>query len=197
VRTGSSRRYFATVRGDSRIPSFNLNSLAMRSSPHVEFSAAISRINRRRPLAMRGRPLGFDFQRQNSRNSLRCHRMNVSGFTFTSASRQGNMRLRVAIIHRVESTARPGLTFRSWKSASCLRRKRFSAASVLGERATREARRTKSNPIKDNVRKQYATAPKTDGHDMNAQDCTLQRDMLPKHDFDSDEVLVEDRPNCT
>ena len=99
---------------------------------------------RRRSLARRGRPVGFDFQRQNSRNPLRCHRMSVSGFTFTSASRHWNIRLRVAIIHRVESSARRGLTFRSWNSASCLRRKRFSAARALRECATRKASRTRS-----------------------------------------------------
>ena len=47
-------------------------------------------------LARRGRPVGFDFQRQNSWNPMRCHRMSVSGFTFTSASRQLNIRLGVA-----------------------------------------------------------------------------------------------------
>jgi hypothetical protein len=31
------RSYFSTVRGDTRIPSFSFNSLAMRSSPHVGF----------------------------------------------------------------------------------------------------------------------------------------------------------------
>ena len=37
-----------------------------------------------------------------------------------------------------------------------------------------EASRTRSNTTKDNVRKQCATARKTDERDMNAQDCTLQ-----------------------
>jgi hypothetical protein len=60
-----------------------------------------------------GRPTALDLQRQNRRNPLRCHRMSVSGFTFTSASRHWNIQLRVAIIHRVESSARRGLTFRS------------------------------------------------------------------------------------
>jgi hypothetical protein len=80
----------------------------------------------------------------------------------------------VAIIHRVESSARRGFAFRSWKSASCLRRKRFSAARVLWERATRKTSRTASNTTKDNVRKQCATARKTDERNMNAQDYTLQ-----------------------
>src|SRR5262249_48266515 len=35
----------------------------------------------------RGRPIVLDFQRQNSRNPLRCQRMSVFALTFTSASR--------------------------------------------------------------------------------------------------------------
>ncbi len=42
------------------------------------------------------------------------------------------------------------------------------------ERAARKASRTRSNTTKDNVRKQCATARKTDERDMNVQDCTLQ-----------------------
>jgi hypothetical protein len=38
-------RYLCTVRGETRIPSFSFNSLAMRSSPQVGFSAAIFRIS--------------------------------------------------------------------------------------------------------------------------------------------------------
>ena len=85
-----------------------------------------------------------------------------------------DIRLRVAIVHRVVSSARRGLTFRSWKSASCLRRKRFSAARALWECAAREASRTRSTTTKDNVRTHCATARKTDACDMNAQDCTLR-----------------------
>ena len=40
--------------------------------------------------------------------------------------------------------------------------------------AAREASRTRSRTTKDNLRKQCAAARKTDEHDMNAQDCTLQ-----------------------
>jgi len=103
----------------------------------------------------------------------------------------------VAIIHRVESSARRGFAFRSWKSASCLRRKRFSAAKVLWEHATKKASRTKSNTIKDNARKQCATARKTGEHDMNDQDCTFQRVVLPKRDFASHEVFAEDNSRRT
>jgi hypothetical protein len=131
VRTGPSRRYFPTVRGDTRIPSFSCNSLAIRSSPQIGLSSAISRINCRRSLGKRGLPIGLDFQRQNSRNPLCCHRMSVSGFTFTSELPHGNIRLRVAIVHRVASSVRRGLTFRSWNIASCFRRKR-----ILGRQGT-------------------------------------------------------------
>jgi hypothetical protein len=96
-------------------------------------SAAIARINLRRSLGKRGLPVGLDFQRQNNRNPFRCHRISVSGFTFTSELPHGNIRLSVAIIHRVASSARRDLTFRSWNMASCLRRKRFSAARALWE----------------------------------------------------------------
>jgi hypothetical protein len=34
-----TRRYFSTVRGNPRIPSFSFNSLAMRSSPEAGFLA--------------------------------------------------------------------------------------------------------------------------------------------------------------
>jgi hypothetical protein len=141
--------------------------------PQVGFSVSISRINSRRSLGKRGLPVGLDFQRQNNRNPWRCHRISVSGFTFISELPHGNIRLRVAIVHRAESSARRGLTFRSWNSASCLRRKRFSADRALRECAAREAGRTKSMTTNDNVRKQWATARKTGECDMNAQDCTL------------------------
>jgi hypothetical protein len=68
---------------------------------------------------------------------------------------------------------------------------RFSAASVRWERATRKASRTKSNTTKDDVRKQCATARKTDERGMNAQDCMLQSVVLPDLDFASDEVFAE------
>ena len=51
VRTGPPlRRYLPTVRGETRMVSFTFSSLAMRSSPHVGFSAAICRISFRRML---------------------------------------------------------------------------------------------------------------------------------------------------
>src|SRR5262249_40693226 len=118
--------------------------------------------------------MGLDFQRQNSWNPWRCQRMSVGALTFTSASRHGNMRLRVAINQRVESLARRGLTWRSWKSASCLRRKRFSAASARREWTARMARRIRSITTGTIVRKQCATARKSDEPDINAQHGTLQ-----------------------
>ena len=47
---------------------FTFNSLAMRSSPQVGFSAAISPMSLRRSLCIRGLPTGRDFQRHNRRN---------------------------------------------------------------------------------------------------------------------------------
>jgi len=137
------------------------------------FSLAIRRINSRRSLGRRGLPVGLDFQRQNRRKPLRCQRMSVSGFTHTSASRHWNIRQRVAITHRVESSARRGLTLRSWKSASCLRRKRFSAARAPRDRVDRATNRAKSNTTEDNVQEQCPTARKVKGGAMNAQQRTL------------------------
>jgi hypothetical protein len=76
-------------------------------------SAAISRMSRRKSLGICGLPTGRDFQRQKRRNPLRCQRRNVSGLTFTRASRHENMRPSIRIISRVESCARRGFTFRS------------------------------------------------------------------------------------
>ena len=59
--------------------SLSCNSLAMRSSPQVGFSAAISRMSLRRWLGICGLPTGRDFQRQKRRNPLRCQRREVSG----------------------------------------------------------------------------------------------------------------------
>src|SRR5215831_8695111 len=84
------------------------------------------------------------------------------------------MRLRVAIIQRVESLARRGLTWRSWKSASCLRRKRFSAASARCEWTARMARRIRSITTGTIARKQCATVRKSDEPGINTQHGTLQ-----------------------
>ena len=55
-----------------RIPSFSFNSLAMRSSPQVGFSATIFQIRSRRSLGKRRLPVGLYFKRQKCRNPLRC-----------------------------------------------------------------------------------------------------------------------------
>jgi len=105
----------------------------------------------RQVLGFRGLPGDLDFQRQNRRNLLRCQRMNVSGLTFTRASRHANRRPRITIISRVESLARCGFTFHSWNRTSCLRRKRFSAASALRDRETSTRRRKRSQATTDSV----------------------------------------------
>jgi len=165
--------YFCAVRGDTRIPSFSVSSLAMRPSPQVGLSAAICRINSWICSGNRGRPSGLDCQRQNRGKPLPRQRMSVSGFTYTSASRCWNIRLRSAITHRVESSARRGLTLRSWKSASCLRRKRFSAARAPRDRVARATNRAKSNTAEDNTQEPCPTARKIKGGAMNAQQRTL------------------------
>jgi hypothetical protein len=70
------------------MPSLSFSSSAMRSSPHVRLSCAISRINSRRFFGSRGRPRFRDFHLQNVRYAVRCHLRNVCGLTMTRASRQ-------------------------------------------------------------------------------------------------------------
>ena len=62
--------------------------------------------------------------------------MSVSAWTFTSAPRHGNMRLSIAVIQRVESLARRGLSLRSWKSAQL-----FAKEEVLGSQSATGMRR--------------------------------------------------------
>src|SRR6516164_7662432 len=174
VRIGPSLwRYLPTVRGETSMVSLSFNSLAMRSSPQVGFSAAISRMSLRRSLGIRGLPTGRHFQRQKRRNPLRCQRRKVSGLTFTRASRQENMRPRMTIISRVESWARCGLSLRSWNKASCLRRKRFSAASARRDRETSTRRWMRSRATEDSVARLRVNVRNLEP-DMNAQLYTLR-----------------------
>jgi len=111
--TAITGRYLCTVRGETRIPSFNFSSLAMCSLPQVGFSAAIFRITLGGFLGRAGLPTRLDSQRQNKRSPRRSHRISVSGFTTTSAPRHSNSRLRQAISHLAQSWARWGLTLRA------------------------------------------------------------------------------------
>jgi hypothetical protein len=131
--------YFRTVRGATRMPSFRVSSLAIRSSPQVAFSRAISQTSSLRFFGSDGRPRFRDFQRQNTRNAVRCHLTNISGLTMTRASRQAKKRARATIANRNAGVVLRGLAFRSWNRASCLRRKRISAR--------REAREEKNSPM--------------------------------------------------
>ena len=115
--------------------------------------------------------------------------MSVSGFTFSSALRHGNIRPSVAINQRVASSARRGLTLRSWKSASCLRRKRFSAARELRERTASKASVPKSKAAADEVRRQCATA--WTSNDTGMKDPTLWN--VTRTRFQRDGVFAEDR----
>ena len=71
--------------------SLTSSSFAILSSPHSELSRDISRIKRRSSAGIGGRP-GFDFQCQRSRNPAQCQRINVFGWTTTSASRRNHAR---------------------------------------------------------------------------------------------------------
>ena len=72
---------------------------------------------------------GRHFQRHRSRHPARCQRISVSGRTMTSASRQSNSLERKTRLIRVAASMRRGLMPLSLCSASCRRRKRFSASS--------------------------------------------------------------------
>jgi len=83
---GRFGRYLLTVRGETPTPNLSNNSLAIRSSPHKEFSLAILRSSARSSYGIGGRP-GRDFSRQNNRQPARCQRTKVAGFTTTKAPR--------------------------------------------------------------------------------------------------------------
>lgn len=154
---GRRGRYFLTVRGETRIPSFRSSSLAMRSSPHNGFSLAIRRIRAWVGAGIGGRP-GRDFRRQNSFHPIRRQRISVSGRT--SAERHSNRRDNSIRLARVAGSTRRGFTRRSTYSASCRRKNRTSAA--------RDPRRRNRSPIQltrsDNTPKTMAAALRTAHH---------------------------------
>ena len=59
--------------------------------------------------------------------------MNVSGLTIASASRQSKNRASATIASRIASVVLRGFALRSCTSASCFRRKRFSATGAARE----------------------------------------------------------------
>lgn len=125
---GGFSMYFRTVRGETRMPNFTNNSLAIRSSPQIGFSRAILRISARNSTGIRGR-LARHFHRQNKRHPARCHRMIDFGCTTYSASRQLKKLAKIAKLIRVAASTRRGLIPRSLNSPNCRRRKRFSAST--------------------------------------------------------------------
>jgi hypothetical protein len=142
-RVRSKSKYLRTVRGEISIPSLSFNSSAIRSSPQVGFSRSIARINSQMFRGNSGRPRFRDFQRQNIRNAVRCHLINVSGLTTTSASRQSKKRASAIIASRAVLVICCGFAFRSLKSESCFRRNRFSA--IMAARAVSRSRKKVSN----------------------------------------------------
>jgi hypothetical protein len=115
-------RYLATVRGETRMPSFNFNSFEIRSSPQLGLSRSICRISSRRFCGSGGRPSFVDFRRQIILKVIRCHFSSVSGFTITNASRQSNSLESATIARRMDRVVRALLACRSSKRASCFRR---------------------------------------------------------------------------
>jgi hypothetical protein len=103
--------YFLTVRGETRVPRLEFQFSAMRPSPHVGFSCAISRIKARRFFGSPGRPRFRDFHLQNVRNAVRCHLRNVSSLTMTRVSRQSKNLESRTMSAREAAVERRGLIF--------------------------------------------------------------------------------------
>ena len=108
--------YPRTVRGETRIPSLTRSSSAIRSSPEVRLAAAIVAINCCRSAGIGGRPGARDFQRHQSRNPFRCHRISVSGSRGSAKCRQSTNGDKAIRVIRVASSARRGFTGRSHRS---------------------------------------------------------------------------------
>jgi hypothetical protein len=96
-------RYFPTVRGEIRMPSFTDSSSAILSSPQLGFSWAICRTSFRIFFGSAGRPRLRDFHRQNIRNAVRCHLMNVSDLAIAKALRQSKNLASATIARRNEA----------------------------------------------------------------------------------------------
>jgi len=129
------------VRGETRTPSFNESSSAIRSSPHAGFSLAINRMSDLMFLGTAGRPRRRDFHRQSRRNPARCQRMKVAGLTIARASRQSNRRDSQTKASLVHGSGRRAFDFRSRYNASWRRRNRISARSrTRGENNNRSSR---------------------------------------------------------
>lgn len=139
--------YFLTVRGETRIPSLISSSLAIHSSPHTGFSAAILRISARSSGGIGGRPR-LHLNRQNNRHPARCQRTIVAGRTITTAFCQSNKRVSNARLIRATASMRRGLTPRSMYRASCFRRTKFSARIAEDERnrSRTSLKASESNP---------------------------------------------------
>ena len=119
------------------------SSSAIRSSPQVGFSRPNRWMIWRRFGGNEGRPHLRDFHLQKSRNALRCHLRNVAGLTTTRALRQSKNRARATIANRNPCVVLCDFAFRSWNSASCLRRNRISASRAA--RGANINRKTVSN----------------------------------------------------
>jgi len=126
--------YLATVRGESRIWSFNNSSSAMRFSPQVGLSAARRRIKFLTSLVTCGLPTGLDFQRQKQRNAARCQPIKVAGLTITNALRQSNQRANFENTNLSAGVVGNAFFSRSRNKANCLRKNRFSAARAKRRR---------------------------------------------------------------
>jgi len=149
-----------TVRGESRIWSFSNSSSAIRSSPHVGFSAAIRQIKCLISAFTGGRPTSLDFQRQNRRRAARCQPINVSGLTITKALRQSKKRVSLENTNRSPAVVATAFFSRSRNKASCLRNNKFSAASAVWLRKAAAHNLRESEMTIWNVTLSFRSCPK-------------------------------------
>lgn len=160
-RRGLRLMYLPTVRGESRIWSFSHSLSAIRSSPHVGFSAALRQIKRLISAFTGGRPTGPDFQRHNRRKAARCQPINVFGLTITKALRQSKKRASLENTNRSPAVVAAAFFSRSRNKASCLRTNKFSAASAVWLRKAAAHNLRESEMTICNVTLSFRSCPKT------------------------------------
>ena len=151
------------------MPSFNFNSLAIRSSPHVAFAAAIARIRWRKSFGNRGLPGGFDFHCQNKRNLFPVPTDERVRFHVPQRIAPGE--------HSAQSRHHPprGIV--------------FSAASARRDRTPRPIRRPKSSSTIVTVMRQCCRAVrKQTGHERSGSHVTTFQDLA----FYREEVFADD-----
>ena len=122
-----------TVRSEMVMPSI-FSSPWIRGARQSGLAVAIRSISWRISTAVTGRPgrrrCDVDNLAQNLRNRSRCHRVIVSGWTYTNGLRQPEHHWRSAIQNIRSKAVRTGRFRFRWKAASWRRSAAFSRAMV-------------------------------------------------------------------